>query len=147
MPRSETTLPNWAFANTFTHGKGGISAVVVVMMYSLASLLKPPMPLLSNKSLRRGNELRVAANSIGTAPLTSVRRAPYTCKRGTRCCAAGLRLICSAKLPWLSSIITRATVCSRMRSSWEICSPVRMKTPPGRSITCASMPLATSPMI
>ena len=75
------------------------------------------------------------------------RRVRVGARRGTATSARPRRLIWSASVPRLSVMMARATVWSRMRSSFDIWSAGLTKMPPGRSVTLASMPAAISPMI
>ena len=136
-PLSETIVPNCGFASTFVHGVGAACPCAVVMTYSRPSGVNPPSPLKNIRS-RRGRAADGGA---------SVRRIRVDVRAGTGT-STGLRpLIWSASDPRLSLMMARATVWSRMRSSFDICSAGLTKIPPGRSATLASVPAAISPMI
>ena len=66
-------------------------------------------------------------------------------KRGILRSTGACRSTCSARVSALSVRITRATVCSRTRSSSDNCSLRRRKIPPGLSTRCASVPAAIKP--
>ena len=127
-------------------------------MYSRPSGEKPPSPF----SITR--PVAMASNGHGSSVPSSVSGAASSpcassCSGINSACigagnssgmagaTAGRRLTCSARLPRLSLMITRATDWISTRSSCATCCAARTKMPPGRSTTCASMPTAIIPMI
>ena len=133
------TVPNHGLAKILTHGAGVLCSVCVVITYSRPSAVKPPKPLLRMRSGRGGKP--------EPAGISAAKRLWIGLKRGTRTSKGVARLNCSAKVPWVSLIITRATDWIRMRSSLDKCSIWRTKIPPGRSSTWASTPQAIRPRI
>ncbi len=131
------TVPKFSFASTFTQGAGVSLHFPVRMTYSLPSGENPPVPL---KQRSPFPVLSEPASGCGFGDRVGIR-----C--GTAISFQPARSTCSKSVPQRSEMITRATVCMRIRSSSDICSKRRIKIPPFRFNKSDSEPWGSWRMI